>query len=119
MAGDFINAPANLLTSETVNILYLLGYINSSVFNWCFIKLSGIPLGQAFEWKKQYVEQIFIPDISNNVQNILSDLVDKIQHAEKQNNSSLSMKYQKQIDKILYEYYDFDIEQIKIIENLL
>ncbi|MYG00574.1 hypothetical protein F4212_15775, partial [Candidatus Poribacteria bacterium] len=44
---EFINAPANLLTSKSNDTKYLLACMNSKVFNWEFANL-GIPLGYSF-----------------------------------------------------------------------
>ncbi len=62
--GVFINAPANLLTSTENDIKYLLACMNSKIFNWEFANL-GIPLGNAFEWKKRYVELIHVSPITD------------------------------------------------------
>ena len=113
--SNFTNQTCYFMNAD----MYYVSILNSKVIYWYFIKCLGADLGTgAYRWIKQYVEQIPIPDINNNVQNTLSDLADKIQNAEQQNNLSLSTKYQNQIDKILYEYYNFNMEQINIIENL-
>ena len=59
---SFVNAPANLITSNTISVKYLIAIMNSAIFSWEFENL-GITLGKAFEWKKQYVENIHIPQI--------------------------------------------------------
>ncbi len=61
--GVYLLAPSILMTSGTVNLKYVLGCLNSSVFNWEFKRI-GIFLGKAYEWKKVYVEQVHIPLIT-------------------------------------------------------
>jgi hypothetical protein len=59
--------------------------MNSKIFSWEFINL-GINLGQAFEWKKQYIEIIKIPRISPQAQQPFIALVDEILEITKSEN---------------------------------
>ncbi len=120
--GSFINAPANLLTSENINVKYLVSIMNSKIFSWEFENL-GIPLGRAYEWKKQYVEKIHIPQISPEAQKPFINLVDKIleitsvEDCDHKNPPAEQKELEKQIDKMVYELYGLTDEEIKIIEK--
>ncbi|NCU41860.1 MAG: hypothetical protein EOM19_04025 [Candidatus Moranbacteria bacterium] len=117
--GIFVNAPANIITSNNVSIKFLLACMNSSLFNYEF-KQGGIFLGKAFEWKKQYVENVHLPIISQNNQNIVSQiesLVDQILALKKQNKDADTKNLEAQIDHLVYQLYDLTPEEIEIVEN--
>jgi len=113
---EYVNAPANILTSDNTNIKYLLGCMNSKVFNWEFSNL-GIDLGKAFEWKKQYVEKIHILKISPKQQKPFIKLVDQILEKKKDNPDANIEDLEDKIDKMVYKLYGLTKEEIKIIEN--
>ncbi len=120
--GVFINAPANLLTSESNNIKYLLACMNAKIFNWEFANL-GIPLGYAFEWKKQYVELIHVPPITEANQPIVTEIenkVDKIinaKHTDPEADTSDLEDLEDEIDKLVYELYNLTEDEIAIVEG--
>ena len=117
--GIFINAPANIIVSEVVPIKYLTGIMNSKVFDMEF-KRVGIFLGNAFEWKKQYVEQVRIPTITASNKPIvhqIESLVDKILSAKKANPQADTSQFETQIDHLVYKLYNLSEEEIKIVEG--
>ncbi len=117
--GVFINAPANLLTSDSNDIKYLLACMNSKIFNWEFVKL-GIPLGYAYEWKKQYVELIHVPPITEENREIvekIEDLVDQILTTKKTDPNTDTSEKENEIDKLVYGLYDLTDDEIAIVEG--
>jgi REP element-mobilizing transposase RayT len=117
--GIFINAPANIIVSEVVPIKYLIGIMNSKVFDMEF-KRVGIFLGNAFEWKKQYVEQVRIPLITETNEPIvhqIESLVDKILTLKKENHQSDTTALEHEIDELVYRLYDLTEDEIKIVEG--
>ena len=115
----FIDAPANLLTSEQNDIKYLLACMNSKIFNWEFAHL-GIPLGYAFEWKKQYVELIHVPPITDANQPIAEQIerqVDKILDTKHTDPEADTSDLENQIDKLVYALYGLTDEEIAIVER--
>ena len=117
--GEFIAAPANLLTSSEDNIKYLLGCMNSRLFNWEFTQL-GIPLGYAFEWKKQYVEQIHVPPITDENRAIVAqieELVDALLSAKKADSDADTSDLEKAIDTFVYGLYHLTPEEIGIVDG--
>lgn len=126
----FVSAPANILVvnSKDENILkYLLAVMNSKVFNYQFTNF-GITLGEAYEWKKQYVEPLKIPEPDNDTVEKLVNLVDSIIDLNKKlyfekNPNTIEMlntriqAVDKAIDKIVYALYGLNDEEIKIIEG--
>jgi type II restriction/modification system DNA methylase subunit YeeA len=117
--GIYINAPANIITTEKTSIKYLIAQMNSKIFDWQF-KQVGIFLGHAYEWKKQYVEQVKIPPITASNQPIVEQieaLVDKILDAKKTNHAEDTTALEKEIDQLVYQLYELTDEEIRIIEN--
>jgi len=117
--GEFIAGPANLLTSSEDNIKYLLGCMNARLFNWEFAKL-GIPLGYAFEWKKQYVEQIHVPPITDENRSIVAEieeLVDALLSAKKADSGADTSDLEKAIDTFVYGLYHLTPEEIGIVDG--
>ncbi|MBW5395560.1 Eco57I restriction-modification methylase domain-containing protein, partial [Brachyspira hampsonii] len=113
----FVSAPANILTinSKDENILkYLLAVMNSKVFNYQFTNF-GITLGHAYEWKKQYVEPLKIPEPDKDTENKLVNLVDDIIRLKKENKDASGLEAE--VDKIVYSLYGLTDEEIKIIEG--
>lgn len=107
-----INAPANLLTSNTISLKLLIGLMNSKMFYYSFSK-TGIDLGHAFEWKKQYVEQIPLPKIqdTSNFDEIVTQII------EKKSNNEDTQDLEKQIDHMVYKLYELSEEEIAFIED--
>ncbi|MBW5410990.1 methyltransferase, partial [Brachyspira hampsonii] len=126
----FVSAPANILVvnSKDENILkYLLAVMNSKVFNYQFTNF-GITLGEAYEWKKQYVEPLKIPEPDNDTVEKLVNLVDSIIDLNKKlyfekNPNTIEMlntriqAVDKAIDKIVYDLYGLNDEEVRIIEG--
>ncbi len=122
----YLNAPGNILTSDNVNLKYLLGCLNSRVFNYEF-KQTGIFLGHAFEWKKQYVEQVRIPAITplnKSLARKIEAFVDEIlainQNAiclESPVTQSKARECEKQIDRLVYQLYNLTDEEIALVER--
>ena len=116
--GEFITAPANLLTSSSNDIKYLLACMNSKIFNWEFTRL-GIPLGYAFEWKKQYVELIHVPPITDENRGIaeqIEGIVLQILDAKKAYPDTDTTAFENEIDELVYTLYDLTPEEIAIVE---
>lgn len=117
--GDYVSAPANIITSNTVSIKYLVACMNSSIFNWEF-KQSGIFLGSAYEWKKQYVEQIHIPKIipeNSDIVKRMEYLVDCILEIKRLNKDADTKKLEKEIDILVYQLYQLTPDEIELIEG--
>ena len=110
----FINAPANLLTSETVSLKFLISQLNSKIFNWYFSQAVGITLGKAFEWKKQYVEKLPIPDISKEEQQPFIELVEQILKAKQQGEDT--SKLEEEIDLLTYKLYNLNSQEIELVK---
>ncbi|MGB4268979.1 MAG: TaqI-like C-terminal specificity domain-containing protein, partial [Spirochaetota bacterium] len=124
--GIYINAPANIIISNETSIKYLIAQMNSKIFDWQF-KQVGIFLGHAYEWKKQYVEQVRIPPITPANQSILKQieaLVDKILSSKKAASTGSATspqadtsQWEMEIDRLVYQLYELTEEEIRIVEG--
>ena len=117
--GEFVSAPANLLTSESNNIKYLLGCMNSKVFNWLFVNL-GVTLGRAFEWKKQYIELIHVPPVTDENREIcekIENLVDQILASKTEDSNFDSTEIETEIDNLVYALYGLTKAEIAMVEG--
>ena len=93
--------------------------MNSSILNHEF-KQGGIFLGKAFEWKKQYVENVHLPIITSSNQPLVTKIekiVDQILTLKKQNKDADTKNLESQIDQLVYKLYDLNPEEIEIVEN--
>lgn len=117
-SGIFVNAPANIITSSSVDIKYLIGIMNSKIFNYEF-KLKGIFLGNAYEWKKLYVEQVNLPVINTKQKEQIAEdvkiLVDKIIKIKIENNNLTTKKLEDEIDQLVCELYDLNEQEKALI----
>jgi len=117
--GVYLNAPGNLITSQTVNLKYLFACLNSKIFYFEFQKI-GIFLGKAYEWKKQYIEQIHIPIYTPSNQHIVTQiesLVDEILSIKKDNLDVDTTSQEREIDLLVYKLYDLTDDEIGLIEQ--
>ena len=110
-----VNAPANMLIhNDEITLKYLLAVMNSKVFNYQFTNF-GITLGQAYEWKKQYVEPLKIPEADSKTKNNITKLVDEIITLKKQDKDTTPLE--KNIDEIVYSLYGLSDEEVKVVEG--
>jgi hypothetical protein len=118
-SGVYLLAPSILMTSDSVNLKYVLGCLNSSVFNWEFKRI-GIFLGKAYEWKKVYVEQVHIPSITQKnafLQDKIISKVESILEIKKVNPDSNIANLEDEINQLVYRLYDLNSQEIEFIEN--
>lgn len=117
-AGIFINAPANIITSSSINIKYLVGVMNSKIFNYEF-KSKGIFLGDAYEWKKQYVEEVNLPLLNSEKNKLKAEeivlLVDMIIKIKIKDVGSSTKEIENKIDQLVCDLYDLNEEERAII----
>jgi len=107
------------LTSDTFQLWFLLGFFNSTLFQWAF-KNIGINMGQGFEYKIQFIVKIPIPAITPSNKPIveqIEQLVDNILNAKRQDPGADRTDYETQIDHLVYQLYSLSEEEIGIIEN--
>lgn len=112
--GVYLNAPAVFLPS---NDKALLAVLNSKVV-WHFLKsVCVIRSGGYIEVKPQYFEQIPIPNIEAQTQIKLTELAEKAIQEKTNNQQAVISEIENQIDQLVYQLYELNEEEIKIVEQ--
>lgn len=114
-SGYFAEATTFLMTGERLK--YLLAILNSRVSEWYF-NLIGTTTGMGTNrWKKYKIELLPVKEPTEDQENQIEALVDKILSIKKQNPSAITSNLEAQIDQLVYQLYDLTEEEIAIIEN--
>jgi len=113
--GYFLTSASFFLISKRINQKFLLGLLNSKLFQYFFIQVGEYTAGGAFVLKKTSIEKFVIPQIDETEQKLLIDLVELILSAKKQ--KQVTSELEKQIDQLVYKLYNLTPEEIEIIEK--
>jgi adenine-specific DNA-methyltransferase len=111
--GNFLNDKCFILSGE--KLYYLVAFLNSKVFHFCFDDAFPELQGNSKEIKKFILETIPMKEIHNEEPFI--HLVSQILEAKKQNPSANTSALETQIDQLIYQLYDLTEDEIKIIEG--
>lgn len=112
--GMFLNAPANLIASESK---YLLGLLNSKTTEFLIAKSGAERQGGFLEYKPMYVSKLSIPDVSIEKQSPIIDLVNKILMEKQVNPQADVSVLEEEIDDIVYQLYELTGNEIDIVEG--
>ena len=113
--GYFLTSASFFLTSNSINIKFILALLNSKLYRYYFIQVGEYTAGGAFVLKKTSVEKFIIPSVSEDEQKPFISLVDKIFETKQQGKDSIDLE--KQIDELVYKLFDLTEEEIKIVEG--
>jgi|WetSurMetagenome_2_1015567.scaffolds.fasta_scaffold11626_3 adenine-specific DNA-methyltransferase len=113
-SGSYLNAPSVFLPT---NEKYLLGILNSKIIWYFLTSICVVRNGGFIEVKPQYFEQIPIPEISVEDKKVLTNQVNQILSAKKDNPSADTSPLEKEIDQLVYKLYGLTEEEIKIVEQ--
>jgi adenine-specific DNA-methyltransferase len=97
---------------------YLLAVANSKLL-WWFLKTTGDTLqGDARTFKTNYLNPFPLPEkVEENMESVISEKVKIIMEHKKLNNEANTSELEFQIDQLVYQLYDLNEDEIKIIEN--
>jgi len=126
----FHNDKANLLTSKSDDVKYLCGYLNSNVFQFYF-NFIGVPMGQGFEYKVQFLNRIPISPITSSNRHLVEQIEALVElrlvetngtvatndTVETHGRVSLQTKIETQIDQLVCALYGLTEEEIAIVEE--
>lgn len=120
--GIFTNQKCFIITSKTKNsdLYFLVGILNSWVFDFAFAEKFPNLLGETLELGKVFMEKLPIPKITKSNQPIADKiiaLVEEILLQKETNNLINTQKLEKEIDNLVYTLYNLTEEEIKIIEG--
>lgn len=99
--------------SETVDLKYLLGVMNSK---YASVLLTNIRGGD-YHIYPEHIRNIPIPTATKDQQQEIITLVDKILAAKKADSSADTTEWEKQIDQKVYALYGLTEEEIAIVEG--
>ncbi|EPX1961279.1 class I SAM-dependent DNA methyltransferase [Campylobacter coli] len=115
----FAMAPANIITSNSDILKYILAFLNSDFIYLMLIKfyMGG---GIEGELKTNNLEKLSIPKINSKNEKLadeLINLVDEILKAKEQDKNANTQELENKINSLVYKLYNLTEEEIKIIEN--
>ena len=99
--------------SETVDLRYLLGVMNS---HYASVLLTNLRGGD-YHIYPEHIRNIPIPSATPEQQKHIIDLVDKILAAKKADNTVDTSAMEAEIDRLVYQLYGLTEEEIKIVEG--
>ena len=108
-------ATSFIMNSDTINLYYLLGLLNSKSIKWCLHKISAATGMGTFRWKKVWVEQIPIPVPSQKDEREIVALVDTI--LDKKAHGLDTVKEEAKIDEIVYSLYGLSEGEISVVRG--
>ena len=111
--GYFINAPAPMIVPGNK---YLLAVLNSKLGDWFIRQLGVTRNGGYFEYKPMFVEQLPVPLISAEQQQVFENLIDDIYALKDRNESTQAIE--SEIDRLVYQLYGLTEAEINYIESL-
>lgn len=112
--GKYCDTTGYILGS---NSFYLIGILNALLTTFFFSKISSEIRGGFFRWKRQYVEIIPIPEISEIEQQPIIVLVTQILAAKQSNPKADTSGFEAEIDQLVYGLYGLTEEEIRIVES--
>jgi len=121
---NYLSSGGFMLISETLDLKYLLGILNSKLMNFLFTQIGVMTAGGAYTLKKATIEEFPIKEISKEDQQPFIDKVNEILSLKSQDQiaSSLAMTadtqaLEQEIDAMVCELYGLSEEEIKIVEG--
>lgn len=111
-AGCYINAPANLMVSDSK---YLLGILNSKITQYLVSQSAAERQGGFLEFKPMYISPLAIPEQPKDEE--LSRLVDQILAVKRADPAADVSALEREIDWLVYQLYGLTKEEIEIIEE--
>lgn len=116
---------AYLISSEKINLKYLLGLLNSKLLFWMFKHISYSLGKSSLRFIKTFVEQLPIIVENDKIEEVV-DVVDKIlfysnkdnlDDLNKDNQNEKIKQFTEDLDNLIYKIYNLDSEEINIIEE--
>lgn len=98
--------------SESVNLHYLLGVMNSTYASVLLTNLRG----DDYHIYPEHIRNIPIPPATPEQQKPIIELVDKILNAKRENPNAETSSLEQQIDLFVYHLYGLSYEEVLIVE---
>ena len=114
--GTYCEATTFLMTGK--NLKYLCALLNSKIIRWLLQQIAPTSGMGTLRWKKVYVENIPVPQISAAKQRSFVCLIDCILQAKAGNQSADTSEQEAEIDRLVYKLYDLADEEIELVEGM-
>ena len=115
--GMFYNNAANILTSNSIKLEYLIAFLNSKLFKWYFKRIIFIEVeGGGIQMFNTVMERIPIPQLTEKEQEPIIELVKSIIGRMPQGHLS-TKNFEKDLEKIIYNYFELTDSEIEFIER--
>ncbi|MRN01564.1 class I SAM-dependent DNA methyltransferase [Riemerella anatipestifer] len=115
--GMFYNNAANILTSNSIKLEYLIAFLNSKLFEWYFKRIIFIEVeGGAIQMFNTVMERIPVPQLSEKEQNPIIDLVKTI--IENLSQGQPYQSFERKLEKMIFDYIRLTDTEIGFIEIL-
>ncbi|MEX0595986.1 MAG: TaqI-like C-terminal specificity domain-containing protein, partial [Candidatus Paceibacterota bacterium] len=97
---------------------FLVGLINSKLMSFYFYYFIFNQAIRTMHFMPGYADRLPIHNNSKSFHNDISDLVNKILKVKSQNSEADTSKLDQEIDRLVYELYGLNEEEIGIVEGL-
>ena len=114
--SKFANNTVYFLSGK-VNLLSLLGYLNSKMATYLFSQIGSTSGVGTTRWQAFTMERLFIPQATPAQQTEIADLVSRILAAKADNPTADTAAFETQIDTLIYHLYRLTDEEIAIVEK--
>jgi len=101
-----------------VEDLFLLGIINSKAVNFFYSNLTSTIRGGYLRFIRQYMEQIPIPNVTEQTREEIENHVTKILSLKKQDPNSDTSALEAEIDGLVYDLYGLTEEEVGVVEGV-
>lgn len=120
LGGFYAEATSFILTGEHLH--YLLGMLHSKLITFAFKTFyAGGGLGESgYRYQKAFIERLPIPQITEKNQELARKITDgakQILALKEKDPKANTQGLEKEIDALVYRFYNLTDEEIKIIEN--
>ena len=114
-SGFYVNNKASIFVPD--NPKYVATILNSEVARWVTTQLCASKQGGFWDFEPRYSTQFPIPRASAAQQKALEKLVDQILAAKKKDAAADVSRWEREIDRQVYELYGLTEDEIKIVEG--
>ena len=101
------------------SIKYLCAILNSTLVHWTVKQVAPTSGMGTPRWKKAYVERVPIPQINEEAQRPLVELVDRIIKAKTADAEADTEGWERAIDRLVYDLYGLTAEEASAVERSL
>lgn len=113
----FTNTVAIFDTNPEIDIKYVLALVNSKLLEYQHKNNAKQTGGGVYEYVPNTIERYPIPVISIEAQKVFIELIDKILQLKNEDINADTTVYEEQIDKLVYQLYGLNENEICIVEE--